>query len=652
MDPASGLFVRDQIRCNGVLNVICPDRIDPTTAAYAALFYPRVTASTASLGGKGNYFDATPLQQNTYQINARADYKIKDNLNFFARYSHGDIDQAAPTGLPTVTYDTIEKFRNAVASWTYVPTPTLVVDFKIGVNRTNIFQASTDPGAAPSLLPTPYRGLPIHRSNHPMLPVFTGAGAGISQTGVAEPNTDIQGILNVSKVKGKHTFKTGFFINNVRNLSDNLNQNGTRFHRAHDGRPAECRYNRSGLTSFLLGLPLWGYANRGRHGILRAVGAIRVFFQDDIRLTRRLTLNLGVRYQWDQPARDAHSHNSMFDRTSNSYLWTSTNPANGEPANTRPSIIDPDFNNFAPRLGSAYSLTPKTTIRSSYGIFYATNYLWEVQGIRGQWPYAISEQLSTINNDTTLPAALVPAETFFPANTSVKAGTPPGGTYALGRLDRSSYSQQWSLGVQRQLATDLMLEVDYIGTKGTKMPGFIITNIAPAGPAGPTHVAPYPKAGLQIEADSYENSIYHGLQAKLEKRFSNGLQFMASYAWAKYIDIGGGGNTSNFISPNPDCFQCDRAPGAFDFRHILTVSYVYQLPFGRGRRYLTNLNSVVNQALGGWGMTGITRYNSGFPYSVGIGYNAANNGWGGINGPTASQIWPRLLIPMIRPWAR
>jgi hypothetical protein len=359
-----------------------------------------------------------------------------------------------------------------------------------------------------------------------------------------------------------------------------------------------------------------------------------------------LTLNLGLRYQWDQPARDAHDRNSMFDRTSNSFVWTSKNPANGQPANARPSIIDPDFRDFAPRIGLAFSLNPKTVIRSGYGIFYATNYLWELQGIRGQWPYAVSQQLTQVNYYTTLPSALTPAATFFPANTSVLPGGPAASVYAVGRLDRTSYTQQWSLGVQRQLATDLMLEVDYVGTKGTKMPGFFITNIAPAGPSGPLHVAPYPaNPTLMIETNNYGNTIYHGLQAKLEKRFSNGLQFMASYAWAKEIDDMGGGNTSEFIPPNPSDLRAQRADGPFDFRHIFTASYVYQLPVGRGKRFLSTAPGFVDQALGGWEITGITHYNSGGAYSVFLNYNSANNGWGGDQFPNYVQNLPPPLDP-------
>ncbi|MBZ5564227.1 MAG: TonB-dependent receptor [Acidobacteriia bacterium] len=642
------VYARDQISCNGVLNVICPDRIDPAMLAYAKIMYPTATVSTISLGGKGNYFDPSALQQNTYQINTRADYKIHDNLSFFARYSHNNVVEAAPTGLPVMQNLTVMKYRNAVASWTYVPTPTLVVDFKLGVNRTNIFQSATNPapGAAAYLAQYPFQGMPIHTASHPVYPVFNFGYTGVSGTGVTEPTTDLQGILNVSKVKGRHTFKTGFFIDNVRNLSDNFNQDALNFSGAVTADPQNHATTGDALASFLLGLPDGGTRTLGDTAFYGRWGQYEFYLQDDIRVTRRLTLNLGLRYQWDQPARDAHNRNSMFDRTSNSFLWTSTNPATGEPANARPSIRDPDFTTFAPRFGLAYALTPKTTIRSSYGIFYATNYLWELQGIRGQWPYAVSEQKAQVNYYSTLPSALTPGETFFPANTSVLPGGPAASVYAIGRLDKTSYTQQWSLGVQRQLASELMLEVDYVGTKGTKMPTFFITNIAPAGPPGPQHVAPWPKnPTLMIEDNNFGNSIYHGLQAKLEKRFSNGLQFMTSYAWAHYIDDTGGGNTSGFIPPDPNNLRAQRASGPFDFRHILTVSYVYQLPFGRGKRYLSNANGFVNQTLGGWEITGITHYNSGAPYSVFINYNSANNGWGGDQFPDRIANLPPPLNP-------
>ena len=641
------VYQRQQISCNGTLNVICPGRLSPAMLAYVHDLYPPTTVSTITLNGP-NYTDTTPLQQNTYQINTRADYKIHDNLNFFARFSTQNINESAPTGLPASQTLTIEKYRNAVASWTYVPTPTLVADFKLGVNRTNIFETASNPapGAVAYLAQYPLQGAPIHTLDHPVFPVFSFGYSTISNVGTPEPTTDIQGTLNISKVKGKNTFKTGFYIDNIRNLSDNFNQDALAFSSAVTANPQNISTTGDPLASFLLGYPDTGTRTVGDTAFYGRWGQYQFYLQDDIRATRKLTLNLGLRWNWDQPARDRWGHDSMFDRISNNFLWTSKNPVSGAAANTRPLMIDPDYHNFAPRIGIAYSFDPKTVIRSGYGIFYASNYLWELQGIRGQWPYAVSQELAQVNYYDTLPAALTPAATFFPAYTTPLPGTPPTATYSLGRRDGTSYTQQWNVGVQRQLANDLMLEVDYVGTKGTKMPSFFITNIAPAGPSGPLHVAPYPaNPTLMIELNNYGNTIYNGLQAKLEKRFSHGLQVMASYAWAKEIDDTGGGNTSNFIPPDPSNLEAQRADGPFDFRHILTVSYVYQLPVGRGLRFLSTAPGAVNEILGGWEITGITHYNTGGAYSVGINYNSANNGWGGDQFPNYVQNLPPPLDP-------
>ena len=124
--------------------------------------------------------------------------------------------------------------------------------------------------------------------------------------------------------------------------------------------------------------------------------------------------------------------------------------------------MEPDLNNWAPRFGLAYQLKPKTTLRGGYSIFYGTNFLWESQGIRGQWPYALSDNLSGFNTAATL----TPVQTLFSPDLDVTPGSTPSGIFALGRKDRTSYTQQWNLGVQHELAKDLLLEVNYVGTRG------------------------------------------------------------------------------------------------------------------------------------------------------------------------------------------
>lgn len=628
VNPVTGALTRSQINCGGTLNVICPSRINAATAAYAAIFFP-----STSVPGSANLLNVNPLQQNTYQINNRADYKIKDNLNFFARYSRDIVNELDPTTLPVVGTNTEEKFTNAVASWTYVPDPTLVVDFKAGVNRTNVAQVNTDPspGGPAYLAANPLQGLPIANSNYPQFPVMSINGFAIpAQSGTLEPTTDIQGVINVSKVKGRNTFKAGFNIDNIRNLSNNVNQNALDFDPNVTDNPQNSGATGSGLASFLLGYPDAGTRVLGNTAFYGRWGHYQGYVQDDLKLARRLTVNLGLRYEWDQWPREAHGRYSTFDRTTSQILWVSTNPVTGQPPNARNTIRDPDFNNFAPRIGFAFQASSNTTVRAGYSVFYSTDLLWEMQGERGGWPYAIAQNMTGVNTQVA-GTNLAPLQSFFPAYTSIGPGVPPSAGSGLGRLDRTPYIQQWNLSVQRMLARDLLLEVDYVGTQGKKLSNSQFYNTALPGPGvigSAQHPVPYPEIGTSVifEADNDDASIYHGLQAKLQKNFSNGFQFLVSYAFARYIDNQGGGFTTTDRAPNPNDLAAERASGLFDIPQILTVSYVYQLPFGHGKQFLGNSGGLVNQILGGWEVSGITHYTSGAPYTVTINFDNANIG--------------------------
>lgn len=624
-DPATGRFVRDQISCNGQLNVICPDRINPATGAWARTMWP-----ATGVDGPGNFLNTNPYSLNQYQLNLRGDYRFSDKLTFFLRYSHANVSEFAPGALPAVGNNTIEKFNNAVASWTYVPRPTLVIDFKVGVNRTNIFQTNSNPGdgAAAYLAANPLQGVPIKSAAHPLYPAMGITGySSPGQTGVTEPTTDLQTLGNVAYARGRHTWKAGFSINNFRNLSDNLSTASFNFSSVATADPNDLAGTGSALASFLFGLPHDGQRQLGTTAFYPRWGLYQFFIQDDFKMSRRLTLNLGLRYEYNQIPTDRYGRASMFDPASRQFLWASANPITGQTPNTRKSIRDPDFNNFAPRVGLAFQLTPKTTVRSGYSVFYASNFLWEAQALRGQWPFALTENPTGLNTPDT--KVLTPIQTFYSLNVDVVPGVPPSGLWSLDRHAPTSYTQQWNFGIQQQLASDLLLEVDYVGNKGTKLPVFMFVNNPPPGPGvvgSPEHPRPYPEVGLLIEGKNVSTSNYNGLQTKLEKRFSKGLQFLGSYAWAKYIDVGGAGNTSASFPPDPNNLKADRGPGAFDFRHTFTGSFVYELPFGTNRRFLGG-SGIAQRILAGWQLNGIVRYTTGGPINVTQSFDSANTGF-------------------------
>ena len=622
-DGAGG-FTRSRIHCNGVLNVICPDRIYPAAADFASTFFP----STNQLGAN-NILNLNPFSQNQWQINIKADYKIKDNLMFYSRYSHASANEINPQALPTVDTIRYNEFRNAVASWTYVPSPTLVIDFKVGLNRSNVFQNDTNPapGAESYFQANRLQGTPIKDPDFPLYPRVNVQGyTAPSQSGVPLPVTDVLGLLNISKVRGRHTLKFGFHYDNVRGAQDNFFTSGFTFTPEPTQDPQNPAGTGSPLAAYLLGLPVSGSRNLGNTLVHMRWLQWQTYVQDDFKVTPKLTLNLGLRYEYVSPPRDLGpraDRQGMFDRTSGQFVWASTNPLTGAPPNIRPGIRDPDFNNFAPRLGFAYQLSPKTTLRSGYSIFYSTNFLWEAQGIRGQWPYALSE--NQVGRNLTVVEDYM--ETFWSPDLDVTPDSPPSGIFSLGRTDRTGYSQQWNLGIQRALAKDLMLEVDYVGTGSRKQSIFMTTNTPLPGPGDIQSRRPFPQAGALAEGLNRSSATYHGLQLKLEKRFSSGLQFLGSYALAKYIDVGGGGIGTSGIQTEHN-LAADRAVGVFDRRHIFTGSYYYQLPFGRGQRFLTQANSVVNGLLGGWEITGITRYNTGAPVNILLGFDNGNTGLG------------------------
>ena len=640
LDPASGLVVRDRLTCNGVPNVICPSRIHTATKAWADIVFP----DTDTPGGS-NIVNTNPRQLDQYQLNMRGDYRATDDLSFFLRYSPSIAQEAVPQGLPSMATITSQRFHNAVVSGTYVPTPTTVLDAKVGFNRTGVLQAASNPGpgAAAFLEQHPLQGVIVKSPSHPLFPGLSlGEGlTGTFSSGTLSPTNDMQYLFKVSHVRGKHTLKVGFSIDNIWGIHDNLNETSFSFTRFATADPQNAISTGSSLASFLLGLPDGGNRRLGDTAMDSTWNMYHFYVNDDFRVAPRLILNLGLRYEYTELPRERNGRLSQFDRHDGKFIWAGVNPVTGEAPNTIPTIREPDYNNFAPRIGLAFTVDDKTTVRAGYGIFYIHNYLWELQAHRGQWPYALSEGVSVLNRGVDL----TPIDTMFSADTSVTPGTTPSLLWSADRKDRFGYTQQWNLGVQRELADELMLEVGYVGSKGTKVPIFSFQNLPPPGPGvvgcpptpcppGQEHPRPFPiNNTFMIVGENKATSNYHSLQVKLEKRFSNGLQFLGSYAWGHHIDVGGSGNSTQSFPQNQRDLRGDRASGFADFRHIFTGSYLYELPFGKGKRFLSDVSGFVNGVLGGWAVSGITRYNTGAPVNVTIDFDRANIGFGSFQRP-------------------
>lgn len=637
------IYSRQQISCNGVLNTICPSRMDPFNTAYAALWYPKTNLLAENAVGGYNSVVVSPDSINQYQLNGRIDYKLKDNMQMFGRYTDQKQISTSPYALPN-NYNTLDNhFQNGMVSLTWLASPSTVVDLKSSVNRTLIFTADNDRGWASFLGDHPIDGTPVQNSKYPLFPeVYPAGWTSPSQTGNPFLSSIWQELASVSMIRGKHSMKAGFEFNYMQGWTDGLFTSQFNYGniQTEDPNPADTATTGSSLASFLLGIPSGGTRNVGITAAYMRDKTEALYFQDDIKLTRKLTVNAGLRWEYDKWPTEVHNHLSEFDFSDNKFVWAGPNPLlNVGPNISDPSLMRPDYKDFAPRLGVAYALTPKTTLRSGFGMFYGSNYYWEGQGARGTWPYALADTLEGLNQAGT---PTVITEHMYPTYNTPVPGTPADAQHTMARYNRTPYSVQWNAGVQRELANNLMLEVEYVGNGGRHMPLFTNENDPLPGPGTvgqPGHFRPYqyadpvmgtyptsPGFGADSEMDNVAVSAYNGLQVKIEKHFSNGLQFLGSYAWGHYIDEGGSGFSQSSAPQIDNNFRADRGDGTFDYRHIFTGNWVYDLPAGHGRHFLNNGNPIVDAILGGWEFTGITHFNTGGPLNVGVNVDVANIG--------------------------
>jgi hypothetical protein len=404
------------------------------------------------------------------------------------------------------------------------------------------------------------------------------------------------------------------------------------------------------------------------------------YAQDAFHASRKLTVNVGLRYDLTMPQTERSNRLSWFNPNVPSPLQVPGYPnlrggLEFASPNQR-SSLDTDYRDIQPRLGIAYSLNDKTVIRTGYGIYYAVSD--SVAGANAISPnapgfYAPTGWQTTYPGypatpppglSNPFPFGLVP---ITGSSLGLLTNIASGQTVDYYRtMNHTPYAQSWSFGIQRQLPGDMVLEMDYVGKKGTheyygnsgdfnvnhlgpeeeKHIGDAAWNVAMAtqvpnpfyGAGASQGVVqqgfllaptisqyqldlPYPQfGGVDFQGPPWGNSSYHASQLKLEKRFSNGLQFLATYVWSKTIDeASASGNGFPAISTvDPNNLKMDRAVSQYNIPQVFQLSYVYQLPFGRGKRFGGGMSQALDAIVGGWQTSGIWRYDNGQPLMVSL----------------------------------
>ncbi|HYA64839.1 MAG TPA: TonB-dependent receptor, partial [Candidatus Sulfotelmatobacter sp.] len=646
--------------------------IDPLAARLAAL-YPAPNTNNPNF----NYL-ALPVQQTTRNnFDIRVDHKFSEKDYSFVRFSYEDQPRFIPSpfgnaldGGNFFSGDEDNAYRSVAISETHVFNPGLVNEFRLGYNRINShrFQINSNVDLSGQI---GFPGVPFAPDNGglPSITFNDGSSIGIGSPQFL-PSIEKQNSWvftdNLTKVAGRHALKFGAEVRIEQftifqpSASRGYLTFGTEF-TVNPAAPVEftvANDNTSGtpggngFATFLLGIPDGG-AIVNLHNIDYRRQIYSGYVQDDWKVSSSLTLNLGLRYEMFSTIKEHHNQQATFDFATDSLIVPKGVNAQLTPtlaaiipvsATGTPGLISPDLNNFAPRVGLAYKITNKLVLRSGYGIFYGgqENGPFSNPSPGFNPPFFVTESFAPpctqgIANPAVLDCSIPGLDVLangFPANALVDPNTPL--LYSIDPHIRTPYNQQWHLGFQYQLPADTILDISYAGSRGLKLftfyngnqavpatdPRFITFCSTPPNtiancPTAPRR--PFPAVDTAIDlfrSDGFSN--YHSLQARLEKQFSHGLQFQASYTFSHALD---NASSASLGSASNGDFRLQTRPkdeygnADFDVRHRFVASYIYELPFGKDKAFGKNASGVVNQVIGGWQVAGIVTASTGNWYT-------------------------------------
>jgi outer membrane receptor protein involved in Fe transport len=601
----------DPVTGNAIPGDIIPqNRIDTVAQNIINTYMPLPNIPGATDPNTTNYAGSSRGNLTVHQGIVRIDHNFSDKDQLFAHYIFAHRDFPLTEINPNFKFTGNYPMHNFQVQYVHTFGPTLINEMRAGFDFENVSQLGSHTSTDFTIESLGILGMKVNGPNgrplrqdeqgFPLLEIsgYIGMGDDYAASNLDNSRT-IQFVDNLTVIHGKHALKFGM---DVRKLLDDATTNNWPFGNLN----FTGDMSGDAAADFMLGDPRTVLTPEGVPITKARQWRYALYAQDDFKATPKLTFNLGLRYDLFGVPRDANHV---------TYTLDFTNP-------TSPIFIpapDPlwhiSHRDFSPRLGFAYSVTPSTVVRGGYGIFYFGGQFDNINILQLNPPTAGSltitsapgNVLSTIENP--MPAGVDPTDTINAV------------TLTPDREHPDSYVQNWNLQVSRQFTKTDVLEVGYVGSKGTHVDtSFKNWNQPDPGPGDVQSRRPYPEFARMRMQDFGSNTVYHSLQARYEHRLSKQLSLTAAYTYSHLIDDSG--NTTNdggCQCQNPRDRQPERASSLFDQRHLLVLGYVWDLPFAKG------LQGPTGAVLSGWSFQGIVTLASGTPFDILESFDSQNN---------------------------
>jgi hypothetical protein len=632
-------------------NIIPANRLN-TVGLNVASIYPLPNGA----GNFDNYTSTTDRAIRDYSYTVRLDHRQGERDSFFVRYSYDKYSLDAPQGQAACCLATppeaakrfelgpyvagIQNTRltamGGAFNWTHIFGPSVVNELRLGFAKTNPETRQSDFGinAATSL---GIQGINVTEftTGLPNLNIqdLTGISGGPAFLPVNPKQTHYQIEDTISLVRGRHALKGGYrfvlrqpspFTNTDTRSSISINRNLTN--------NPQTNSQGTGIATLLL-----GYTTGGARGFLLEPYDMTnyehaLFIQDDWKVSDRITVNLGLRYDIFVPDTEKDNKLVNFDPVALKLVYA------GEDGTDRRVNKQIDWGNIAPRLGIAWDITgdSKNVVRAGYGRAYFPIHQSASNLLGQQVPYTISQNYSVetyplIYTPDRVPLLSNPFKPIVQVKPKTTAELNASNVRVMGHSfsNETPNMQTWQVGYERQITNTLMAELAYVGSKGQNLMWCFNPNEIQPGAGSQASrrlIQPLSNMSNINQCDPTNRSSFNSLQTKLNKRFSRGLQFMASYTFGKSLDYAGSAASGGGAVGGPQSitlFDNSRGPSGFDVKHRLVLNWVWALPFGKGHAVADG--GFLKPILENWQFSGIVTLSTGRPFTVFLN-TGVNNG--------------------------